>query len=135
MGGVVQRSPRFSELNDDDVRYFEEILGKKNVIQDENKLSVANIDWMHKYKGSSKLILQPCNTDQVSQILKYCNSRCLAVVPQGGNTGLVGGSVPVFDEVIVSLSSMNNIISFDKIYYATRLRCERELPDWWKCFN
>lgn len=37
---------------------------------------------------------------QVSQILKYCNSRCLAVVPQGGNTGLVGGSVPVFDEVI-----------------------------------
>lgn len=115
MGGVVQRSPRFSELNDDDVRYFEEILGKKNVIQDEDKLSVANIDWMHKYKGSSKLILQPCNTDQVSQILKYCNSRCLAVVPQGGNTGLVGGSVPVFDEVIVSLSSMNNIISFDKV--------------------
>ena len=37
---------------------------------------------------------------QVSQILKYCNSRDLPVVPQGGNTGLVGGSVPVFDEVI-----------------------------------
>lgn len=37
---------------------------------------------------------------QVSQILKYCNSRHLAVVPQGGNTGLVGGSVPVFDEVM-----------------------------------
>lgn len=36
---------------------------------------------------------------QVSQILKYCNSKSLAVVPQGGNTGLVGGSVPVFDEV------------------------------------
>lgn len=41
---------------------------------------------------------------QVSQILKYCNSRCLAVVPQGGNTGLVGGSVPVFDEVILMFS-------------------------------
>lgn len=36
---------------------------------------------------------------QVSQILKYCDSRSLAVVPQGGNTGLVGGSVPVFDKV------------------------------------
>lgn len=36
---------------------------------------------------------------QVSQILKYCNSRHIAVVPQGGNTGLVGGSIPVFDEV------------------------------------
>ena len=36
---------------------------------------------------------------QVSQILQYCDSRHLAVVPQGGNTGLVGGSVPVYDEV------------------------------------
>lgn len=41
---------------------------------------------------------------QVSQILKYCNSRDLPVVPQGGNTGLVGGSVPVFDEVIYLFS-------------------------------
>lgn len=115
MPGLVQRNPRFSELNDDDVRYFQEILGQKNVVQDEEKLSTVNTDWMHKYKGSSKLLLQPWNTDQVSQILKYCNSRSLAVVPQGGNTGLVGGSVPVFDEVIVSLSSMNKIISFDKV--------------------
>ncbi|XP_071709493.1 D-2-hydroxyglutarate dehydrogenase, mitochondrial isoform X2 [Rutidosis leptorrhynchoides] len=52
---------------------------------------------------------------QLSQILKYCNSRCLAVVPQGGNTGLVGGSVPVFDEVIVNTRRMNNIISFDEV--------------------
>ena len=36
---------------------------------------------------------------QVSQLLRHCNERQLAVVPQGGNTGLVGGSVPVFDEV------------------------------------
>jgi len=37
------------------------------------------------------------------------------VVPQGGNTGLVGGSVPVYDEVIVSLAGMDKIISFDNI--------------------
>ncbi|XP_061345622.1 D-2-hydroxyglutarate dehydrogenase, mitochondrial-like [Gastrolobium bilobum] len=115
MAGLVERNPRFSKLNDDDVRYFEGILGSKSVIHDEEKLIPANTDWMHKYKGFSKLLLQPRSTDQVSQILKYCNSRCLAVVPQGGNTGLVGGSVPVFDEVIISLSSMNNIISFDKV--------------------
>ncbi|XP_027906818.1 D-2-hydroxyglutarate dehydrogenase, mitochondrial [Vigna unguiculata] len=113
--GLVQRNPRFSKFNDDDVRYFEGILGSKNVIQDEDKLATSNTDWMHKYKGSSKLLLQPRTTDEVAQILKYCNSRCLAVVPQGGNTGLVGGSVPVFDEVIISLSSMNKIISFDKV--------------------
>ncbi|KAG4386555.1 hypothetical protein AAZX31_11G071600 [Glycine max] len=115
MAGSVQRNPRFSKLNDDDVRYFEGILGTKNVVQDEGKLVTSNTDWMHKYKGSSKLLLQPRTADQVSQILKYCNSRNLAVVPQGGNTGLVGVSVPVFDEVIVCLSSMNKIIYFDKI--------------------
>ncbi|RDX88084.1 D-2-hydroxyglutarate dehydrogenase, mitochondrial, partial [Mucuna pruriens] len=115
MAGLVQRNPKFSKLNDDDVRYFEGLLGAKNVIQDEDKLVASNTDWMHKYKGSSKLLLQPTTTDQVSQILKYCNSRCLAVAPQGGNTGLVGGSVPVFDEVIVNLGSMNKVIFFDKV--------------------
>jgi FAD/FMN-containing dehydrogenase len=39
----------------------------------------------------------------------------LAVVPQGGNTGLVGGSVPVFDEIVLSLSNMNQIRSFDSV--------------------
>jgi len=39
----------------------------------------------------------------------------LAVVPQGGNTGLVGGSVPVFDEIVLSLANMNQIRSFDSV--------------------
>lgn len=111
----VQRNPLFASINADDIAYFKEILGVKNVILDEERLLDANTDWMRKYKGSSKLLLQPRSAKEVSQILKYCSSRSLAVVPQGGNTGLVGGSVPVFDEVIVNIGSMNKIISFDKV--------------------
>ncbi|XP_021908112.1 D-2-hydroxyglutarate dehydrogenase, mitochondrial [Carica papaya] len=111
----IQRKPSFSTLNSDDISYFKEILGEKNVIQDEDRLQAANTDWMQKYRGSSKLLLQPRSTEEVSQILKYCNSRCLAAVPQGGNTGLVGGSVPVFDEVIISIGLMNKIIAFDQV--------------------
>ncbi|GMH24566.1 hypothetical protein Nepgr_026409 [Nepenthes gracilis] len=111
----IQKNPAFSEINSDDISYFKNILGHNNVIQDEDRLQSANTDWMHKYKGSSKLMLQPRNTEEVSQILKYCNSRCLAVVPQGGNTGLVGGSVPVFNEVIINLGLMNKILSFDQV--------------------
>ena len=48
-------------------------------------------------------------------MLKYCNMRKLAVVPQGGNTGLVGGSVPSHDEVIVSLSRMDKLLGFDQL--------------------
>ncbi|GKV41551.1 hypothetical protein SLEP1_g49064 [Rubroshorea leprosula] len=95
---LVQRSPSFSTLDSDDISFFKSILGEKNVVQDEDVLATANTDWMRKYKGSSKLLLQPRSTEEVSEILKYCNSRHLAVAPQGGNTGLVGGSVPVFDE-------------------------------------
>ncbi|XP_028051322.1 D-2-hydroxyglutarate dehydrogenase, mitochondrial isoform X2 [Camellia sinensis] len=112
---ATQRNPLFSTINDKDITHFKEILGEKNVVQDEERLLDANTDWMRKYKGSSKLLLQPRSNEEVSQILKYCNSRSLAVVPQGGNTGLVGGSVPVFDEVIINMGSMNNIISFDKV--------------------
>lgn len=60
---------------------------------------------------------------QVSKILKYCNSRCLAVVPQGGNTGLVGGSIPVFDEVIISYS-LTNWVAFEFILASVPLKWE-----------
>lgn len=111
----IQRNPDFSQINIDDISYFKKILGERGVVQDKEKLDDANTDWMRKHKGSSKLMLQPRTTEEVSQILKYCNSRCLAVVPQGGNTGLVGGSVPVFDEVIINVGSMNKILSFDEV--------------------
>ncbi|CAI9110854.1 OLC1v1010944C1 [Oldenlandia corymbosa var. corymbosa] len=119
---VLQRNPSFSGITFDDISYFKKILGDRGVVQDEMALESANTDWMHKYRGNSKLMLQPRTTDEVSQILKYCNTRSLAVVPQGGNTGLVGGSVPVFDEfprillkVIINVGSMNKILSFDKV--------------------
>lgn len=70
---------------------------------------------MGKYEGHSQVALKPCTTEQVSQLLSHCHSRHLPVVPQGGNTGLVGGSVPLFDEIIINTSAMNKIIDFDPI--------------------
>lgn len=65
--------------------------------------------------GASQLVLRPKTTKEVSAILEYCNKNKIAVCPQGGNTGLVGGSVPVFDEVVLSLGLMNNIIAIDEL--------------------
>lgn len=61
------------------------------------------------------MVLKPKTTEEVSRILRYCNEKKLAVCPQGGNTGLVGGSVPVFDEVIVSTQLMNRIENIDEL--------------------
>lgn len=78
-------------------------------------LEPFNSDWMRKYKGHTKLVIKPGSTEEVSRALKYCNDHMLAVVPQGGNTGLVGGSVPVYDEIVINTSRMNKIRSFDEV--------------------
>lgn len=74
-----------------------------------------NSDWMRKFRGHAQLVLKPSTTEEVSKILKYCNDNMLAVVPQSGNTGLVGGSVPVFDEIVINMQKMNSIRSFDDV--------------------
>lgn len=68
---------------------------------------------MRIFTGYSRCVLKPKTTEEVSSILKFCNTERLAVCPQGGNTGLVGGSVPVFDEIVISTALMNKIISLD----------------------
>ena len=78
-------------------------------------LEPFNSDWMRKYRGNTKLVVKPGSTEEVSKILKYCNDNMLAIVPQGGNSGLVGGSVPVFDEIVINTSRMNRIRSFDEV--------------------
>lgn len=110
----VQRDPKYKKLDEEDVAYFRSVLHDDNhVITDKADLEFYNEDWMRKYKGQSQLVLKPKTTQQVSQILKYCNDKELAVVPQGGNTGLVGGSNPVFDEIVVSVANLNSIRSLD----------------------
>jgi FAD/FMN-containing dehydrogenase len=74
-----------------------------------------NSDWMRKFRGHTQLVLKPSNKEELSKIMKYCNDNMLAVVPQGGNSGLVGGSVPVFDEIVINLQKMNKIRSFDQV--------------------
>ncbi|XP_043925544.1 D-2-hydroxyglutarate dehydrogenase, mitochondrial [Protopterus annectens] len=109
----VQRLP-FSSLSDKDLEFFESVLPGR-VITDVDILASYNVDWMKSVRGFSKVLLRPQTTEEVSHVLRYCSERNLAVNPQGGNTGLVGGSVPVFDEIILSTTLMNKVISFDEV--------------------
>ncbi|XP_029350434.1 D-2-hydroxyglutarate dehydrogenase, mitochondrial isoform X1 [Echeneis naucrates] len=104
----------FSQVTQEDLVFFKKILPGRT-ITDPDLLESSNVDWLKTVRGSSEVLLRPQTTEEVSQILSYCNSRNLAVNPQGGNTGLVGGSVPVYDEIILSTALMNNILTFDRI--------------------
>jgi (R)-2-hydroxyglutarate---pyruvate transhydrogenase len=118
-------SATFSHLNsvtEQDVAHFTKILPETSILSTlgpkataESELTQYNNDWMGKYHGKSRVVLRPKTTQQVSEIVKYCNERGIGVVPQGGNTGLVGGSVPINDEVVINLGSMSNIRSFDPV--------------------
>lgn len=103
---------QYSQVTDKDITFFESLIPSR-VVVDPHEIAPHNVDWLKMVRGTSPVLLKPKTTHEVSEILAYCNSRRLAVVPQGGNTGLVGGSVPVFDEIILSLSLMNQVLSFD----------------------
>jgi D-2-hydroxyglutarate dehydrogenase len=102
----------FAALSVADLDFFR---GVCEVVTDADDLVRYNVDWMGKFSGCASVCVKPCNTEQVSELLKYCNERRLAVVPQGGNTGLVGGSVPLFDEIVLSTEKMDSVLGFDEM--------------------
>ncbi|KAH6917236.1 D2HGD protein [Coprinopsis sp. MPI-PUGE-AT-0042] len=116
-------APALNSVTQQDIDHFTTFLPPASVLTTLQPLASAtpdelanyNNDWIGRYKGRSTTVLKPKTTEQVSKILKWCNDRRIAVVPQGGNTGLVGGSVPLADEVVLSLSNMTTVRSFDPV--------------------
>src|ERR1700687_1063128 len=68
-------------------------------------------EWRGRWKGETQLLLRPRETQEVARILSVCDETGTAIVPQGGNTGLVGGQIPTRGEVLLSLERMNRIRS------------------------
>lgn len=104
----------YNYINDSYIKYFRSILGTNRVITNTEDAEKYNVDWFSQVRGSSNLVLKPKTTEEVSKILLFCNENKLAVCPHGGNTGVNGGSIPVFDEVVISTELMNEIISLDE---------------------
>lgn len=114
----------YATVTDADLDFFRGVVGSSHVKTSAEDLEHFNTDWMKKYRGHSPAAVLPGTTEQVARVLRHCSERGIAVVPQGGNTGLVGGSVPVarVGEVVLSTSRMNAVVSFDPL--AGVLVCE-----------
>ncbi|RUS18877.1 hypothetical protein BC937DRAFT_88220 [Endogone sp. FLAS-F59071] len=118
----IKRDPKFNQITLSDLIHFTSILPASSIIYSSSPpttpssdLMPYNLDWFSLYRGLSQLVLFPRTTPEVSKILQHCHARQLAVVPQGGNTGVSGGAVPVFDEVIINTSKMTRVRMFDKV--------------------
>ena len=73
------------------------------------------VEWRDRYRGKAALVLKPGETREVAAILERANATRTAIVPQGGNTGLVGGQIPfeTGHEVVVSLERLNRVRDID----------------------
>jgi FAD/FMN-containing dehydrogenase len=78
-----------------------EVVGPDHAIDDPDVTASYATDWTGRFKGEAMLVARPGSTDEVAGVLRACAAAGVPVVPQGGNTGLVGGSVPRREPMVV----------------------------------
>ena len=77
-------------------------------------------DWRGRFSGEALAVVLPSDSQQVSDVVRWCVTNNIAIVPQGGNTSLCGASVPLADKSkqnVINLSRMNRILAVDAINY------------------
>src|SRR5690242_18903727 len=87
-----------------------DIVGAGNVLSGAEDTKPYLTDWRRQYTGTAECIVRPAGTAEVAEVVKRCAARGVAIVPQGGNTGLSGGSIPAVlpdagrPQIVLSLS-------------------------------
>jgi FAD/FMN-containing dehydrogenase len=104
----------------DFVQKLHAIVGDKGLITDEQGKHPYVTDWRESFVGSALAVVRPATTEEVASVVRLCATEKVAIVPQGGNTGLVGGGTPLTEgrEIVLSLTRMNRIVEIDPIGYS-----------------
>jgi len=102
-----------SPLSSDIIAKFRKIVGDKYALTDAADTAPYTTEERDLFHGHSPLVLRPGSTAEVSAICKLASEHRIALVPQGGNTGLVGGQTPHNGEVVISLKRMDGIREVD----------------------
>jgi FAD/FMN-containing dehydrogenase len=95
------------------------VVGPKGAITDPGEMAPYLIDERKLYSGRSPIVVRPASTAEVAEVVRLCAAAGVPIVPQGGNTGLCGGSVPheFGHEVVLGLGRMNKIRALDPLNY------------------
>ncbi len=89
------------------------IVGAPHVLTEAADMAPYCSDWRGRYSGSALCVVRPGSTAEVAAVVKACAAANVAIVPQGGNTGLCGGATPTRGEVVVSLTRLNRVRAID----------------------
>ncbi len=104
-------------LAPDLVRRFADLVSPGHALVEPADQARYLIEWRDLFKGETPLVLRPADTAEVAAILRLAHETKTAIVPQGGNTGLVGGQIPVpgRGEIVVSLERLDKVRSIDPL--------------------
>jgi len=97
------------------LRDLSEIVGPAGLINDEAAMQAYLSDWRNAYRGRAALVVRPASAEEVAAVVRACHQAGVALVPQGGNTGLCGGSIPDDSghQVVLSLTRLSRIRDVD----------------------
>ncbi len=91
------------------------VVGATNVLTDPEIMAGMLIEPRGLYSGAARAIVRPGSTAEVSKVVALCARAGAVIVPQGGNTGLVGGQTPAGGEIVLSLKRMNRVREIDPL--------------------
>src|SRR3546814_750870 len=109
-------SPDFNALK----RQLTEALGAKAVLGEPQEIAPFLEEQRRRYKGTTPFVVRPGSTAEVATAVQLCRAAGVAIVPQGGNTGLVAGAVPFAEDhaVLLSLGRLNRVRKVDPADYS-----------------
>ena len=89
------------------------IVGEAGLIDQADDMQPYLTEWRDRYQGTAAYVVRPASTEQVADVVRLCSEHGIAIVPQGGNTGLCGGAIPdgSGEQIVLSLNRMNKIRS------------------------
>lgn len=104
---------RMPALSPDLIERFRAIVGPQHALTDPDQQLPYLREWRDMYEGRASIVLRPSSTEEVSKILALANEHGIAVVPQAGNTGLVGGQMPMNGEILLSVGRLKKVRAVD----------------------
>jgi len=104
----------FHKINQDDIAFFRSVLEENYVLADDENLDRCASDQTEDLRYLPEIVLQPGTTEEVSDIMKYCNEHVIPVTARGAGTGLSGGALPVHGGVALDMKRFNKILNVDK---------------------
>jgi len=93
------------------------VVGDSGILTDAQDVAPFSEDWRRLFRGRAAAVLRPASTAELAEVVRLCAEAGVPVVPQGGNTSMVGGAVPAEDgsEIVLSLGRMNRVRALDPI--------------------